>query len=263
MSGCVALSGLRPEEATSTSLVTTVLIHGAPLKLHLTAPRQPTAGHAIVLYASGDGGWFGTAKTMFDEIGDAGYHAVGFSSRALLKVVRSGRHSPSSAELAAAYEEILSHARLALGLDAATSAVLTGWSRGAAFAVLVGAECAVPRNVIGVIAIGLAENENLISDGSETDRAWKGQPRPVDTYAVIGRRPLLPYVVIQASRDKYFPADDARQRFGPDSARHKLVAVDARSHSFAGGTAAFHAALVGSLHWMVSPAEDLTGGVER
>ena len=64
---------------------TSVVLHGKPLELHLTAPSTPVAPQAIVLYASGDGGWFGTAVDMFKQIGDAGYFAVGFSSRAFLK----------------------------------------------------------------------------------------------------------------------------------------------------------------------------------
>ena len=51
------------------------------------APRQPDV---LVLYASGDGGWFGAAVDMFTAIAANGFYAVGLSSRSLLHHKRSG-----------------------------------------------------------------------------------------------------------------------------------------------------------------------------
>ena len=72
--------------------------------------------------ATGDGGWFGAAVDMFRQIGQAGYVAVGFSSRAFLKIERPRGALVSAAQLAVEYEQILMHARGALGLDATTIA---------------------------------------------------------------------------------------------------------------------------------------------
>jgi hypothetical protein len=48
---------------------TSVVLHGTPLELHhLSIPRSPAAGDELVLYASGDGGWFGAAVDMFHEV---------------------------------------------------------------------------------------------------------------------------------------------------------------------------------------------------
>ena len=52
--------------------------------LHLAVPAHPRAPDVLVLYASGDGGWFGAAVDMFRAVGDAGFYAVGLSSRTLL-----------------------------------------------------------------------------------------------------------------------------------------------------------------------------------
>lgn len=62
-------------------LSSSVLLHGKPLELHLSVPQQPVADGVVVPYASGDGGWFGTAVDMFRLIGRAGCYAVGFSAR--------------------------------------------------------------------------------------------------------------------------------------------------------------------------------------
>ena len=166
----------------------------------------------------------GAAVDMFHQIGRAGYFAVGFSSRAFLKIERPRGALVSAAQLADEYEQILAHARRALGLDATTTrAVLTGWSRGAAFSVLVGLRAGgAAHPVLGVIAIGLAEGEDLQITGAEDEtddgpaspatRRW-----PFDTYARIARLGPLPCAVIQATHDNYLPAARARQLFGPDT----------------------------------------------
>ena len=65
-----------------------VRLHGKPLTLHLAQPNVAVDPRVLVLYASGDGGWFGTAVDMFHEIVRAGYATVGFSSRAFLHIER-------------------------------------------------------------------------------------------------------------------------------------------------------------------------------
>jgi hypothetical protein len=256
LSGCALVSSQRPPPTSSRSFVTTVRLHGKSLQLHVTAPRPPAAGQVIVLYASGDGGWFGAAVDMFQQIGNAGYFAAGFSSRAFLKIERPPGALINAAQLAAEYEEILLQARRALGLDATTGAVLAGWSRGAAFSVLVGSEHPVSDHLLGVIAIGLADGEDLDLNGPDggTD---EGRPSPethrwpFDTYERLKRVDPLPSAVIQSTHDDFLPAAGARQRFGPDTPRRRFYAVDAKNHRFSGGKAAFDAALIDALRWIV------------
>jgi dienelactone hydrolase len=262
LSGCASFS--RPPTATAPPVrdsSTTVLLHGKPLELHVTAPRTPVADDVVVLYASGDGGWFGQAVDMFHQIGRAGYFAVGFSSRAFLKIERPRGGLVSAAQLADEYDEIVVHARRELGLDATTTrTVLTGWSRGAAFSVLVASEPAGAHPVLGVIAIGLAEGEDLQISGAEDDtddgpaslatRRW-----PFDTYARIARLGPRPCAVIQATHDNYLPAARARQLFGPDTPTRRFYAVDAKNHRFAGGKLAFDAAFIDAIRWVVSQPE--------
>lgn len=258
LSGCSLVLRTRTETTPAArEFTTTVLLHGKPLELHLTVPRTPAADHVVVLYASGDGGWFGTAVDMFRQIGEAGYFAVGFSSRAFLKIERPRGALVTAVQLAAEYELILAQAHNALGVDATSPAVLTGWSRGAAFSVLVASERTAQDHILGVIAIGLAEGEDLAIDGAEDEtddgtalpdaRRW-----PFDTYARIARLDSLPCAVIQATHDNYLPALRARQLFGPDTLLRRLYSVDARNHRFSGGRAAFDAAFLDAIRWVVS-----------
>ena len=121
-------------------------------------------GGVLVIYASGDGGWFGTAVDMFKQIAADGYYAVGFSSRSFLRIDEPRGALVDVGELADEYARITSGARRALGLDDRVPVILTGWSRGAAFAVLVASEPAPQGPVAGVVAIGMTAGENLRVD---------------------------------------------------------------------------------------------------
>jgi dienelactone hydrolase len=243
--------------ATGRTLTTSVTLHGKTLDLQVAEPRTPVAADVLVLYASGDGGWFGAAVDMFKQIAAAGYPAAGFSSRAFLKIDRPRGALVSAAQLAEEYEQIVAQARRTLGLGTTSRVVLTGWSRGAAFSVLVASEPAVRRGLLGVVAIGLSQGEDLQVNSGDDDsddgpvddgaRRW-----PFDTYARVAQLGALPCAVIQATKDHYFSAASARQRFGPDTAQRRLYAIDAKNHRFTGGKAAFHSALLDAIAWIVA-----------
>ena len=92
-------------------------------------------------------------------------------------------------QLAAEYQQILDTARRELRLQSGTEVVLTGWSRGAAFAVLAASAQGAPRGVRGVLAIGLSEGEDLAIDTGlrmnptkepqrDTGNHWPFEPVP-------------------------------------------------------------------------------------
>src|SRR5262245_44445145 len=151
--------------------VAATVLHGKHLDLHIAAPPPALAHHdVLVVYASGDGGWFGAAVEQWRKIAQSGYATVGFSSRAFLRIARPPGAALNTARLANEYELIVQDARRALGWQDAPKVILAGWSRGAAFAVLAGSEPVFRGSLVGVMAIGLAEGENLtVDDSDDTD----------------------------------------------------------------------------------------------
>jgi len=237
--------------------VAAAVLHGKHLDLHIAAPAPLVHPDVLVVYASGDGGWFGAAVDQWRKIAQSGYATVGFSSRSFLRIERPPGAALNAARLANEYELIVQDARRALGWQDTPKVILAGWSRGAAFAVLAGSEPVFRDSLVGVMAIGLAEGENLTVDDSddtddgrapETSRHWL-----FDSYARLLQLPA-PYAVIQATGDHYFPAGDARQRFGADTATRRFYQVEAKNHRFSGGSAAFDAALMDVLTWLSSSA---------
>jgi len=237
-----------------TTLVAT--LHGKTLDLHVARPADATTNRPLVLYASGDGGWFGAARDMWRQMASAGFTTVGFSARAFLKIERPRGSIMNPAQIGIEYGTILAQARQLLMLPPDTPAILTGWSRGASFAVLVSTEPVLRDEVIGVVAIGLAEDEDLLVNGpdDETDDDSASTPHrklPFDNYTHLAQLPQ-PCAVIQATHDGYFPAAAARSRFGPDTPMRRFYAIEASNHRFSGGTAAFDDAVRESLQWIAS-----------
>ena len=236
----------------------TVSLHGRPFDLHFAVPVHSVAPDILVLYASGDGGWFGAAVDMFAQFGRDGYYAAGFSSRAFLNLERSTGELINRGQIADEYRQIIAQARTALGLATSTRTVLTGWSRGAAFAVLVGADRNLQPELAGVIAIGLPDEEELQVRSDSDDTRIEGEVAKTthrmryDTYRLIPTLEAMPCAVIQSTRDDYLPAGEARRLFGPDTAVRRLYAVDARNHRFSGGNAQFGVALGDALQWVVA-----------
>ena len=238
------------------------LLHGSALRLHLAA-ASATAARPLVVYGSGDGGWFGAAVGMFDLIAAEGYPAAGFSTRALLKI-EQGRHTSLSGEqVAESYHAILDAARRDLGLPAGTPTVLTGWSRGASLAVVAASGPDVDPAVTGIVAIGLPREDELDAEPGDDD----DPPPASEAIAARGRNasrerlmyPLLARVaprrsaVVQASGDRYLPATEARALFGADSNVRRFFEVPANNHRFGGGKPALRQALSDALAWVGAP----------
>lgn len=240
-------------------------LHTAELPVHLAA-MQPLRTPALVLYASGDGGWFGTAIDMWRLMAHEGVAAAGFSARTFLKLERPRDARLDPAQLAREYRAIVAAATPALGLSADVPVILAGWSRGAAFAVLAAAEPRAVPHLAGVIAIGLDATEDLAIDGpgdesddGATPAAATPGARLFHPYRRLRRVPV-PVAVIQATHDDYLPAASARALFGPDSPTRRFITVEARNHRFAGGTAALDQALGDAVRWL-SPSASSGGGV--
>jgi type IV secretory pathway VirJ component len=271
LAGCATVTRLPapPAAVLTRESTTSVSLHGKPLVLHLAAPaaRGSAPPVALVLYASGDGGWFGTAVQMFRSLAAAGQPAVGLSSRAFLKIERPGRARLSPEQLRLDYAVILDRARQALHLPPQTPAILTGWSRGAAFAVLAAADTHGAAAPAGVVAIGLADGEDLAIDGpaDETDdgarsaasaRTAGGSPTPATAsfapYETLARGVDAPTAVVQSTGDGYLPAPEARALFGADGPARRFFEVPGRNHRFDGAGRELVTALSQALQWIVA-----------
>jgi hypothetical protein len=234
-----------------------ISVHGGSLTLHLAEPQTPASSSTpLVLYASGDGGWFGAAVGMFHTLASSVYPTVGFSSKEFMSIERKRSKLLAVSQLVEGYQQIIDAARAPLRLPPETPVVLTGWSRGAALGALVASRLDADSRVVGLVAIGLAADEHLDIEGdTDDDEGVVSDPAParsIALYPLLSKLPPRRVVVVQASGDGYLPAARARDLFGADMATKRLVAIDAHNHRFSGGESAFAAALIEAVGWVAS-----------
>jgi hypothetical protein len=242
-------------ERERTSFVSKIILHGLPLDLHLSDLGAHPLRPVLVLYASGDGGWYGEAVGMFEEISAFGYPTVGFSSRSYMKILSRSQEPVTLEELIKDYQLIIEEAKKSLNLPRDTKTVLSGWSRGAAFSVLVGADKSSEQGLLGVLAIGLPHKEELDIHRHERkivilDHSSKHQHIIFDTYELFSSMASLPTALIQSSHDEYLPAEKAHTLFGEDTRLKRFYSVSARNHRFSGGRDEFRAKLYEALDWL-------------
>jgi hypothetical protein len=232
-----------PESATS------VRLHEHDLTVHLIAGGVHAAGPLLV-YATGDAGWWGGDKDLFDHMAPWGYPLAGFSAREYTHHLNQPREKETPRQLADDYLAIIRASEAGLGLPPTTRIVLVGKSRGSGLAVAAGENPRVRTHLQGILAVALTGEEEYI-EHREPDLP-PGTLVMLNTYDVLPRLGSIPVAVIQSTRDQYLPAAAARERFGPDTVSRQFHAIDAANHNFGGKVAELYEQLDRCIDWILS-----------
>ncbi len=234
-----------------------VTLYRRPLEIRLSTPASPSKSGMLVVYATGDGGWRGLGDQIFRWISAWNYPVAGFSSKAYLKNLGyvSDTTTTTPRRLVRDFEVIIDSAESALGLPKDTPIVLVGISRGAGLAVVAAGQEELKVRLAGVVAIALTKEEEhvvhyRIRRGGRHSESPRRELVEIKTYDYLPRLAGIPITVIQSSNDGYLPAAAARNLFGPDTDLRKLLAVQARNHSFSGGCSLLYRDTEDSLAWI-------------
>ena len=219
-----------------------VEINEHPLTLYLSPPGQLHRNELIV-YATGDGGWRGKDREVYQQLQAWGYATAGFSAPEYLKHLPGDDGTTTPARLASDFSTIVDAARTSLQVGLSSPVVLVGVSRGADLAVVAAGQLGLQPELAGVVAMGLTREEEYVHHLREPMVA-------LDLYHYLPQLGDVPLSVIQSTRDNYLPASDARELFGQDTPLRVFHAIDASNHSFAGARPALYSTLRTSLAWI-------------
>ena len=183
----------------------------------LAEPQRP-----LVLHLTGDSGRHGFDLLLFTALTRWGYPVAILGSQAWANTLPDRVATPRA--LAADLDLLGRAAARAVGLTKDRPFVLLGQSRGAGLAVEAASEPTLSPRLLGVVALGLCPEEELVHRGHHAGRPYRDKD-------LLG---ALPLEVIQSTHDRYMDAAAARAAFGPDREHQRLHAVEARSHTFAG-----------------------------
>jgi fermentation-respiration switch protein FrsA (DUF1100 family) len=236
-------------------------LRNGTLNLNLVTPGKPHSPPCMILYATGDAGWMGVSKVIFQRMADLGYYIAAYNSREVVSNAKSAGGVVSFADAAAGVDKVLAEAKRLLGLPESTPTIVTGFSRGANLVVFAGGEPTLQRHIRGAVAIALTREGDYMAAPDETRQSKalqldeKGR---VLTYPAIDRLGSIPIAVIQSKGDKYVPAEESRRLFGPDTPTRRLYQVEASNHGFSGGQDELIKDLDDALTWITStlPAGD-------
>ena len=124
-----------------------------------------------------------------------------------------------------------------LRLAPGTPVILIGQSRGAGLTVVAASQPEVSRRVAGVVLMGLTASEANV----------RPTAAPFTLLDRIGR----PLVLLQSTLDRHVPAAEARRLFGADVPGRRLVAVEARGHTFVGNRDELFRQVEAAIEWIV------------
>jgi len=217
-------------------------VNDHPLTLHLSPPARLHADE-LIIYATGDGGWRGKDREVYQQLQAWGYATAGFSAPEYLKHLPGDDGTTTPAGLAGDFSTIVDAARTSLQVAMTSPVVLVGVSRGADLAVVAAGQHDLQFELAGVVAMGLTREEEYVHHVEEPDVA-------LDLYQYLPELGDVPLSVIQSTRDNYLPASDARELFGQDTPLRVFHSIDARNHSFAGARPALYSTLRTSLAWV-------------
>jgi pimeloyl-ACP methyl ester carboxylesterase len=256
LSACVH-RGPTVDPARMALYVRQITLYDHPLEVHFARPRQILPLRPMLLYATGDGGFHGNDRAIFDALASFGYPVAGFSARNYLKNLGYVADTTTPQRLAIDYRRLIEFSEKSLELPPNTPVILVGVSRGAGLAVVAAGQRMVRNGLAGVLAIALTKEEEYVRHYRvRPGRTPPGMPRRelvmIETYEYLPRLSSLRVSVIQSTRDNYLPADEARQLFGPDTADRQLHPIKAWDHSFAGARDELYARMEQSLDWISS-----------
>jgi len=242
----LACASPAPATSARNSLETDILIHDHPLTLHLSVvPNHPI--EPLIVYATGDGGWAGSDKDMFDRLVAWGYPVAGFSAKDYVKHLNQGAAAISPSEMAEDFDSMIRASLSALKLSANTRVVLVGKSRGAGLDVAVAGEEPIRSELRGVIAIALTREEEYAGVPSSKG----GDPKMLLTYPALPALGDLRVAVIQSTHDDYIPAAEARTLFGPDTISRTFRPIESIDHNFEGGETELYRQMADCFDWIL------------
>lgn len=231
-----------------------IAVYRHPLELKFSKPQKP--GNVLVIYATGDGGWRGLDRQIFDWIAGWNYPVAGFSSKGYLKNLEYLRNTTTPSRVVRDFEKIIRFAETKLDMPESTSVILVGLSRGAGLAIVAAGQGQLKPDLAGVVAVSLIREEEHVVSYRRPRRSQANGPKrellKIETYEYLPRIDTVPVAVIQSTHDSYLPAGNARILFGPDTEMKKLIPIQAKNHRFTGGCFELYVNIQNALAWITS-----------
>jgi hypothetical protein len=250
LTGCAGPLHSRPDVFEARTIP--VQIDGRDLRVTYVTPHAPRTREVLILFASGDAGYFGVSGAVMEHLAEQQYYLVTYDARQLIAREKKSRTRAKIQEVAAVYDTILADARRSLGVPDTVPVLVTGYSRGANLVVVSAGIDSLKHHLVGAVAMALCPNTDYIetpTPGDPLSSVLVDDQGHLQAYAAIPFAGSLPFAVIQGTKDSYIGAADARRLFGPETPRRRFYAIEG-NHSFGGARDTLIRDLDDALAWI-------------
>lgn len=253
---CGCAGPLQSMPGTFVARTVPIKIAGRDLEVTYVTPDVPRQREALIVFASGDAGYWGVSGEIIEHLAEQRYYLVTYDARQLIAREKASGTPAKIEQVAALYDTMLVDARRSHELPDSIPAIVTGYSRGANFVVLSAGIESLRQRLVGAVAIALTRRADYLERPTPKDplsSVLVDEKGRLLTYAAIPSAGPLPFALIQASNDSYIGADEARQLFGPDGPSRRFYKVEG-SHTFGGARDVLMRDLDQALAWILESA---------
>ena len=225
--GLLAVLAAPASEAGGGVATDTLLLRGCPQTLRLYGKR----GAAVAIVTSGDGGWVHLGPDVASFLAAEGYFVVGFDAKAYLSgfTSRSGPLRPE--DVPGDYQALVDYA----SRESSARPLLVGVSEGAGLSVLAATAPALKERVVGVVALGLPDRNELAWRFRDSiiyvTKKTPNEPTFSARERVSGVAPL-PFAAIHATHDEFVPLPEIHAILAEAREPKRLWLVEAADHRF-------------------------------
>jgi dipeptidyl aminopeptidase/acylaminoacyl peptidase len=259
LAGC---AGARLSSKPGAYAVTVQPVRTARREIHATYVRPVQTRHPgyLVVFSTGDAGWFGTSGALFEHLADQGHTVVGINAPEVLRPITRSGERVSGSQAAQGLKALFAQAKRDLGLPDATPVVIVGFSRGASAVAFIAVHPELRGGVAGAVAIALTREADYLRapEGERAPEIQVDDQGRIQIYPALKLRGSTRLAVIQSTHDDYVPAAESRRLLGPDTPTLRLYEVPARDHGFSDARAKLMQDLDDALRWVEdeAPAPD-------
>jgi type IV secretory pathway VirJ component len=228
-------------------------LHTIRRDIHATYVRPVQAKHPgyLVVFATGDDGWFGTSGALFEHLADEGYTIAGVSAPEILRPLSSSDRV-STAQAAQGIKQLFAQAKHDLGFPDSTPIVVVGFSRGASVVAFTAVHPELRDAIGGAVAIALTREADYLREpeGERTPEIQIDDQGRIQLYPALKLLGSTRFAVIQSSNDDYVPAAESRKLLGVDTPTLRLYQIIASDHGFSDAREKLMHDLDDALRWV-------------
>jgi Bacterial virulence protein (VirJ) len=232
-------------------------LRGNTQTLHLYGSQ----GLPIIL-SSGDLGWAGLVTQVAEALSAKGYHVFGFDSRLYLSCFTSKNSTLSPQDVQHDFKSLVELVQRQSGFKP----VLAGVSEGAALSVLAATDPGVKQGIMGVLALGLT-NQNELGWRWRDFTIWLTKKIPNEpTFAVedfIAQVSPIPLAEIHSTHDEFLSLEKAKDLLDHAREPKKMWSIESVNHRFSQNRAELNRIMLEALEWIQKSGNDSKSSTAR